>query len=314
MFRRVLPLVVFAVSVSSCGKDAGPTQPTPTPPAAPTVTALAVSAASTDLEVGQSTTVAAVATFSNGTTGATTVTWESDNTNVAVVSQERQVRAVGAGTATIIGRSAGGPVGTVLVRVRAAGPRTRFGAGSHRVGADIAAGRYFSDPVSGCYWERVSGFGGTLGEIIANDFVGYNPSQYIVDVLPSDAGFVPDAQCGTWDVSPLRGSSTSIAPGVWLVGAQVPPGTYRASAVSGCYWERVRDFQGRLQSIISNDFVATTGTVRVTISAGDVGFSTDGDCGTWTLESGASVLGATATRATDVRANFDLARRKKGLR
>ena len=312
MFRRVLPLVFFAITVSSCGKDASPTQPTPPP--APTVTAVAVSAATTDLEVGQSTTVTAVATFSNGTTGATTVTWESDNVNVATVSQERQVRAVGPGTATIIGRSASGLAGTVLVRVRAVGPRTRFGSGSHRVGADIAAGRYFSDPVSGCYWERVSGFGGTLGEIIANDFVGYNPSQYIVDVLASDAGFVPDAQCGTWDVSPLRGSSTTVVPGIWLVGAQVPPGTYRASAAYGCYWERVRDFQGRLQSIISNDFVAAAGTVRVTISAGDVGFSTDGDCGTWTLESGASALGAAPASATDVRANFDLARRKKGLR
>jgi Carboxypeptidase regulatory-like domain len=34
-------------------------------------------------------------------------------------------------------------------------PRTPFGGGSFRVGTDILAGRYFSDPPqSGCYWER----------------------------------------------------------------------------------------------------------------------------------------------------------------
>src|SRR5262245_54172650 len=42
------------------------------------------------------------------------------------------------------------------------GPRTSFGNGQWLVGADIAAGRYFADPASGCYWERQRGLGGSL--------------------------------------------------------------------------------------------------------------------------------------------------------
>lgn len=312
--RRFFLCFVLILAAARCGEEGSPAQPTPPPPLAATVTAIAVSASITELEVGQSTTVTATATFSDNTRAAVQVAWESDNVSVATVNQERQVRAVGPGAATIIGRASSGHVGTLLLRVRAAGPRTRFGAGSHRVGVDVAPGRYFTDPVSGCYWERVSGLGGTLGEILANDFVGYNAAQYIVDVLPSDVGFVPDAQCGTWDVAPLRGVSTTISPGVWLVGAQVPAGTYRATAASGCYWERVRDFQGTLRSIISNDFIAAGGTVRVTISGSDVGFSTDGDCGTWALEAGSASPLSAPTHETDVAANFEQARRKKGLR
>jgi hypothetical protein len=35
-------------------------------------------------------------------------------------------------------------------------PASAFGAGTHMVGPDISARRYFSDPSSGCYWERLS--------------------------------------------------------------------------------------------------------------------------------------------------------------
>jgi hypothetical protein len=33
----------------------------------------------------------------------------------------------------------------------------------------------------------------------------------------------------------------------------VTPGTYRAAAHTGCYWERDRDLKGGLNSIIQND-------------------------------------------------------------
>ncbi len=36
----------------------------------------------------------------------------------------------------------------------------------------------------------------------------------------------------------------SIAPGTHVVGAHIAPGTYVASARRGCYWERVRSFDG----------------------------------------------------------------------
>ena len=101
-----------------------------------------------------------------------------------------------------------------------AGPSTSFGNGQYTVGGNVAAGRYFTDPPYGCYWERESGFGGTLSEIIANDFVGFDARQLIVDILASDKGFKSDG-CGAWTLTPRPGPAAgSIQPGMWLVGSQ----------------------------------------------------------------------------------------------
>jgi hypothetical protein len=189
---------------------------------------------------------------------------------------------VAALTAACSGSSPTSPSPSTPTPSPAPPPVAQFGPGTHRVGPDIAAGRWFSVPSSGCYWERVTGFGGTLCEIIANDFVAYNAQQYIVDILTSDAGFKTDAQCGTWFETPRRPAQTNIGPGVWLIGDQVQPGTYRANASAGCYWERLRNFEHRIASIIANEFMGSGGTALVTLAGGDAGFHTDGDCGTWT--------------------------------
>jgi hypothetical protein len=142
--------------------------------------------------------------------------------------------------------------------------------------------RYFADPPgSSCYWERLSGFGGTLTEILANDFVGYAALQIVVDIRADDRGF-NSTSCGNWYTSGRQAFQTDIHPGVWVVGDQLTPGTYQANVGAGCYWERKRNFLGDLNSIIANDFIASAGSHLVSISANDVGFLTDGDCGTWT--------------------------------
>jgi hypothetical protein len=162
------------------------------------------------------------------------------------------------------------------------GPRRQFGAGQYRVGTDIAAGRYYGDPTDGCYWERQSGFSGSLNDVIANEFVAFNAGQWIVDIIGSDRGFETDAECGTWFSTPRHGQQSNIQPGMWLVGSQIPAGTYRTDARSGCYWERLRNFEGTLNAIIDNEFVAGDASQIVTISSGDTGFHADADCGTWT--------------------------------
>jgi hypothetical protein len=73
---------------------------------------------------------------------------------------------------------------------------------------------------------------------------------------------------------------------VWLVPDQLAPGTYTATVVANCYWERVRHFQGTFSAIIANDFVTTPGPRFVTINASDAGFHTDQECGTWTRTPG----------------------------
>jgi len=70
-----------------------------------------------------------------------------------------------------------------------------IGDGTHVVGRDIQPGTYQnSDSSAGCYWERLSGFGGTVEEIIAN---GFTYGQAIVSISLTDAGFT-SARCGFW--------------------------------------------------------------------------------------------------------------------
>lgn len=143
------------------------------------------------------------------------------------------------------------------------------------------AGRYIAQASSGCYWARLSGLGGTLNEIIANDFQTF-PGPAIVDIKASDVAFEVDSDCGTFTAySPTSAPRNTITAGAWVVGSDIQAGTYTANVSSGCYWERSTSFAGDLDSIIANDFILTAGTTFVTISPGDAGFKTDDDCGTW---------------------------------
>ena len=78
---------------------------------------------------------------------------------------------------------------------------TRFGDGTHIVGADIDPGTYRNDGADRCYWERLSGFGGAVGDIIANggDSAPFDDTApvAIVTIAASDAGFYA-SRCGTW--------------------------------------------------------------------------------------------------------------------
>ena len=200
-------------------------------------------------------------------------------------------------------------------------PRTSFGGGTWRVNTDIAPGRYFTNPSSGCYWERLSGTGGTTAEILANEFIGFNSAQEIVDISSSDYAFKPDSDCGTWRLSaPVPAPAAgSIPPGRWLVGRQVPAGEYETNAQSGCYWERLSGFSGNSRDIIANDFVGDAGRQIISISSSDEGFYSDSDCGTWSrLGSGFSVSeGAVSSPVTDsgtIDRNRQMHRMQSGLR
>jgi len=82
-----------------------------------------------------------------------------------------------------------------------------IGDGTHVVGTGIQPGTYQnSDSSAGCYWERLSGFGGTVEEIIANGFT-YGPA--VVTVSPTDAGFT-SARCGFW--TQVANAPTAVPP------------------------------------------------------------------------------------------------------
>lgn len=70
-----------------------------------------------------------------------------------------------------------------------------IGDGTFRVGVDIAPGTYrAANPDGSCYWARLSGMGGTLNEIIAND---NTTGPAVVTIATTDAAF-QSAGCGGW--------------------------------------------------------------------------------------------------------------------
>ena len=69
-----------------------------------------------------------------------------------------------------------------------------FQGGTFAVGVDIAPATWAASGGSGCYWARLSGFGGTIDQIIANE----NPSaSAVVTIADTDVGFTTH-RCGTW--------------------------------------------------------------------------------------------------------------------
>jgi hypothetical protein len=135
------------------------------------------------------------------------------------------------------------------------GPQaTTFGSGAWIVGIDIAPGIYRSTGMAqSCYWRRVSGFGGGYDESIE---VGFAGGIQTVSILVTDAGFSADEDCGTWSLIPTEGSqATSFGPGVWLVGVDIAPGTYRSDGTGGsCFWARLSGFGGTFDESISLEF------------------------------------------------------------
>lgn len=92
-----------------------------------------------------------------------------------------------------------------------------FGSGTLVVGKDIKAGTYRTRHDSqGCYFARLKGFGGTLGDILAND---NTDAPAVVTILPADKGF-QSSNCDTWtsDLSPITTSKTSFGAGDFIVG------------------------------------------------------------------------------------------------
>jgi hypothetical protein len=155
-----------------------------------------------------------------------------------------------------------------------------FGDGTWIVGVEILPGTYrtASSP-DRCYGARLSGFGGTLDEIIANELQLH---PIIVTIEPTDVGF-ESIDCDLWtnDMTPRTSSPTSgFSDGYWQVGPEVAPGLWRNSDSSeSCYWERLSGFSWEFSDIITNGLSTSIQTVR--INPGDLGFHA-WDCGTWT--------------------------------
>lgn len=155
-----------------------------------------------------------------------------------------------------------------------------FDDGTYQVGKDIQPGTYRTRVgSSNCYYERLKGFSGSVDDIIANDDTD---APAIVTIKSTDKGF-SSQNCGTWtkDLSQITSSKTSFDDGMFIVGTDIEPGTYKNSGGAQCYYARLSGFGGTTDDIIANNDVSTS--TIVTISSSDKGFQSRG-CGTWTKE------------------------------
>ncbi|MFD7876160.1 hypothetical protein ACFV5G_18995 [Streptomyces sp. NPDC059766] len=158
------------------------------------------------------------------------------------------------------------------------------GDGEFRVGPDIKPGTYRTTGNADgmCYWERAKDASGEMDSILANDNV--TGTSYVT-VKATDKLF-KSTGCKDWeavaDGRAKRSSATGMDGdgGMFAVGPDIAPGTYRSTgnADDSCYWERTKDADHGLDSIVANNNV--TGTAVVTISAKDAYFKTSG-CGDW---------------------------------
>jgi hypothetical protein len=125
---------------------------------------------------------------------------------------------------------------------------------------------------------RFSGFGGGLADWIAS---GIGRGYHVVTIGSTDAGF--DSQdCGQWtdEIVQVTHSMTQIGEGTYVVGTDMQPGTWRAENGPNCYWARLSGFGGTEQELIDESLTTQGVAPVVTISATDVGFTSNG-CGSW---------------------------------
>ncbi|MCW8375290.1 hypothetical protein [Streptomyces justiciae] len=157
------------------------------------------------------------------------------------------------------------------------------GDGQFQVGSDVKPGTYrTSGNEDGmCYWERAKDASGEMDSLLANDNV--TGTSYVT-IKASDKIF-KSSDCNDWEAvdTKAKGSSASKMAGdggMFRVGADIAPGTYKSTGNEDdmCYWERAKDAEHGLDSIIANDNVS--GSAVVTISAKDTYFKTSG-CTDW---------------------------------
>lgn len=174
-------------------------------------------------------------------------------------------------------------------------PGQPFADGTYVVGSEVAPGRYRARPSGGgrCSWTRLSKFGGSNGNdtgVIGRWWV--RGRSALVDIAPTDVGF-HSTGCGTWspDLSSVLAAAEPFTRGTYLVGSDLPPGRYRATAEQprwSCYWARLSGFGGTEEEVIGrSEFLGASFIAEIKPS--DAGFTTDGDCGTWLPDDGSPV-------------------------
>ncbi len=136
-----------------------------------------------------------------------TVTHGEDVSDATLVDTHALTAAIAAGTVhilSVIGGCPPAPAPAPTVAPVAAPPvpqpvappaSATIGTGTYLVPSQVAPGTYAATAVSAfCVWQRLSGFGGSVGEVIAG---GIEAGQSVVTILSTDKGFTSTG-CGPW--------------------------------------------------------------------------------------------------------------------
>ena len=148
------------------------------------------------------------------------------------------------------------------------------GDGTFTVGRDVKPGVYVAEGGEECRWARLGRMDVDYDDVIARGFV----MRPVVEIMAGDGGF-DTLGCGSWTaLESYSGSLLDEIPGdgIWIVGADLAPGTYVAEGGDWCLWQRLSAYRAEPDSIIKGG-----SSRRATIEAGDAAFYTEG-CGTWT--------------------------------
>lgn len=152
-----------------------------------------------------------------------------------------------------------------------------FDDGTYQIGIDIQPGTYRTRTGSpNCYYQRLKGFSGTFDDIIANNSTD---APAIVTIAATDKGFESE-NCGTWtkDLSQITSRKTTFDDGMYIVGTDITPGTYKNTGQANCYYARLSNFSNSFSAILANG--DTDSATIITIAATDKGFESK-NCGTW---------------------------------
>jgi hypothetical protein len=132
--------------------------------------------------------------------------------------------------------------------------------GTYIVGTDIEPGIYKGyagdNIVESCYWARLNDLSSDLNSVISNE---NEIGQYYIEIKESDFAF--ETQCELLKLEntppPENNNPTILKSGIYLIGRDIQPGMYKGEAgpdvMESCYWARLTDVSGELNSIISNE-------------------------------------------------------------
>lgn len=80
---------------------------------------------------------------------------------------------------------------------------------------------------------------------------------------------------------PVKPTVVVVGDGSWEVGTEIKPGTYTTTVglnTGGCYWARLRNFDGGLDSIIDNGNYDPGAHGRIVVKSSDKGVELTGGC------------------------------------